>query len=457
MARHSLPAMASSSPSPAVPPDPKLRKKKRKRRRSMDDATEGEPSVPKTKTRIKSAAIIEDSPPPSSPLPSNPDTAATLVTVQPSPPPPTSTSTSVCPTPTTIATTAPPAISATEVATASTLTPTIAKALPIRRVLVQDASSGAEDDAGWELFRKFLDAPLPPGSLVVMESEAPTTDDGGRAKSVSSASSFDVRPKKSKKRRRKSSIPEPPPPPSPPEPPGQPESQPSVVPVPTFLKYPSVSGYVPQKIAEHLRGAKPQLIQELVAHDTWKMIIAVTLLNKTSGKAAIPVFWNLITTWPTPKDLSQASASDLTALLQPLGLQNIRASRFIQFSTQYLTDPPSPSNLRKSKAGGAEYPPTEISHLIGVGRYALDSYRIFYPRLKGGGAPNRENVCLSAVAAMGEMWPRTGELDEAWKLVLPQDRELRKYLTWRWAVEGYQWNWETGIVGRASAAYILSL
>lgn len=46
-------------------------------------------------------------------------------------------------------------------------------------------------------------------------------------------------------------------------------------------------------------------VSESVAHDTWKLILAVSLLNKTSGNAAIPVFWQLISTWSTPKDLSQ--------------------------------------------------------------------------------------------------------------------------------------------------------
>jgi hypothetical protein len=46
---------------------------------------------------------------------------------------------------------------------------------------------------------------------------------------------------------------------------------------------------------------------EAVAHDPWKLLIAVTLLNKTAGKLAIPTFWKLIEQWPTPYALSQGN------------------------------------------------------------------------------------------------------------------------------------------------------
>jgi len=50
------------------------------------------------------------------------------------------------------------------------------------------------------------------------------------------------------------------------------------------------------------------------------------------------------------------------------------------------------------------YPPTAISHLPGSGPYALDSYRIF---------------CTDP---------------HEWKSVIPSDKELVRYLKWKWAV-----------------------
>lgn len=154
-------------------------------------------------------------------------------------------------------------------------------------------------------------------------------------------------------------------------------------------------------------------------------MVAVTLLNKTAGKLAIPVFWAIMAAWPTAWALSQGTSriclhgtllitnhsapeSELVALIRPLGTQNIRAKRLISLSRTYLQDPPSLRDERPSRAVGTpisarkreKYPPTPISHLPGAGTYALDSYRIF---------------C-------------TGPESQEWKDVNPSDKELIKYL-----------------------------
>ncbi|KAF8587269.1 DNA glycosylase [Ramaria rubella] len=142
--------------------------------------------------------------------------------------------------------------------------------------------------------------------------------------------------------------------------------------------------------------ARPKLIQEEVASDPWKLLVAVMLLNKTAGKVSIPVFRELMTRWPTPSAMAEAPFQSLVELLRPLGLQNVRAHRIIKLSAMYLVDPPSPDRPRRSRV--PHYPPTPISHLPGCGRYALDSYRIF---------------CSP---------------DDEWVNVMPTDKELIKYL-----------------------------
>lgn len=47
------------------------------------------------------------------------------------------------------------------------------------------------------------------------------------------------------------------------------------------------------------------------------------------GIMARPVLFTLLAKYPTPEDLSLASSKDLTIMLQPLGLHNIRAMRLI--------------------------------------------------------------------------------------------------------------------------------
>ena len=101
-------------------------------------------------------------------------------------------------------------------------------------------------------------------------------------------------------------------------------------------------------------------------------------------------------------------------------------------SATYLYDPPDLDNLRRSRvaqsANSGKYPPTAISHLPGVGKYALDSYRIFSPSLPGGGAPAKEQERLALVKRMNEELDSVEIDSEEWRDVLPDDKELRRYL-----------------------------
>jgi len=190
--------------------------------------------------------------------------------------------------------------------------------------------------------------------------------------------------------------------------------------------------------------SKPRLIQESVADDPWKLLIAVMLLNKTWGKQAIPVFWDILDRWETPEALSQANPLDVKPFIQPLGLHETRSKRMIELSKQYIADPPRMDVLRPTKAYlvpvkpslmgepsvivREKYPPTPISHLSGCGPYALDSYRIF---------------CMPG---------------DEWKSVMPADKELIKYMKWKWALfEQRCWDPVHGVVGPVDSKYLAEL
>jgi len=72
----------------------------------------------------------------------------------------------------------------------------------------------------------------------------------------------------------------------------------------------------------------------------------------------------------------------------------------------------------------------EVAHLPGVGPYALDSWRIF--------ARDEMRGVVVGVDAGVE-----GEEAE-WRRVVPEDKELRPYLKWRWRCEGWDWDPLTG-------------
>ncbi|XP_005522277.1 PREDICTED: methyl-CpG-binding domain protein 4 [Pseudopodoces humilis] len=125
------------------------------------------------------------------------------------------------------------------------------------------------------------------------------------------------------------------------------------------------------------------LIQETLFHDPWKLLIATIFLNKTSGKMAIPVLWEFLKKYPSPEVARAADWKEMSELLKPLGLYELRAKTIIRFSGEYL-----------SKAW--RYP----IELHGIGKYGNDSYRIF---------------CVNE-----------------WKEVQPQDHKLNVYHRWLW-------------------------
>ncbi|RWA13449.1 hypothetical protein EKO27_g1662 [Xylaria grammica] len=189
------------------------------------------------------------------------------------------------------------------------------------------------------------------------------------------------------------------------------------------------------------------LIQEELAHDPFRLLIAVTFLVRTSGKAAIPVFHALMAKYPTPSALATADAADIVAMIKHLGLGSVRAAAIQRYARVWLEDPPR-NGVRHAVKNyhGAESPRTdehgvlvcsggdsawEIGHMT-QGPYALDSWRIF---------------CRDVLRGAAEDWKgggREGEFQPEWMRVLPQDKELRAYLRWMWMQEGWQWDPRTG-------------
>lgn len=188
-----------------------------------------------------------------------------------------------------------------------------------------------------------------------------------------------------------------------------------------------------------LRPAGYGLIQERIQDSLYALVVQVILWNQTHGKAARPVLFQILTLYPTPFHLSQARLSELTEILQPLGLHNVRAKRLISLAEAWTEAPPCKERRYRKlhypdRGCGTDVKPNEvleldderegweIAHLPGMGPYALDSYRIFYrDRLRDvdGGEPE-------------------------WKRVLPLDKDLKPYLKWRWAKDGWDWNEVTG-------------
>jgi hypothetical protein len=220
----------------------------------------------------------------------------------------------------------------------------------------------------------------------------------------------------------------------------------------------TVSGLPVPSLSEDRFG----LIQEDLAHDPFRLLVAVTFLIKTTAKAALPVFYHLMERFPTPEALAAADpASEIIPMIRHLGLSSKRCTAVQKYARGWVARPPSRharfgvknyprhgdgSQVRggeefgsedeeklevgyKRKALGSAW---EIGHLT-QGRYAIDSWRIF---------------CRDEMLGRADDWTGRGSREEnfqpEWMRVLPEDKELRACLRWMWMKEGWAWDPVTG-------------
>lgn len=204
------------------------------------------------------------------------------------------------------------------------------------------------------------------------------------------------------------------------------------------------------------------LIQEQLSLSPFRLLIATIFLNRTRGPVAIPVLFKLFSLYPTIEDMASADHEDIVSIIRGLGFQNQRATKFIALARKWLQSPPERGKRYRKlnypvKRDGADVAPDEvvpdeadrggdgqcdtrvaweIAHLPGVGAYAIDSWRIFCrDHLRFGRFPSSSS---STVADEQDCY------EPEWKRVLPHDKELRAYLSWKWLQEGWVWNCENG-------------
>ncbi len=199
------------------------------------------------------------------------------------------------------------------------------------------------------------------------------------------------------------------------------------------------------------------LVQESLSHDPFQLFIAVIFLNKTRGAVAMPVFYNLISQYPGPDSLAAADHQDIVSVFQHLGLQNQRARKCIGLAKTWLENPPVKGKRHRRlhyprKDDGKDISSTEppladddprvaweVGHLVGIGSYGIDSWRIFC-RDQLRGLP----YGLPSLVELQDAKVREAELGKEWTRVVPMDKELRAYLRWRWLRLGFEWDCMTG-------------
>ncbi|KAJ5872201.1 uncharacterized protein N7529_004554 [Penicillium soppii] len=229
-------------------------------------------------------------------------------------------------------------------------------------------------------------------------------------------------------------------------------------------KYPKLSPYFP-RVPGDFESCLPfpsidapsfGLVQEQLAHDPFRLLIATIFLNRTRGGVSLPVLFQVFERYPTIEAMAAADLSEFVSMIRCLGFQNQRAKKCISLAQTWLKDPPTPEKRYRK----LHYPKEsdgrnvgrdecidkedlrvawEIAHLPGVGAYSLDSWRIF---------------CRDELRHLASDWKGTNSTEVGfvpeWKCVLPQDKELRAYLTWMWLKEGWIWDHNTGDLTAAS-------
>lgn len=101
-------------------------------------------------------------------------------------------------------------------------------------------------------------------------------------------------------------------------------------------------------------------IPESVADDPWKLLIAVMLLNKTWGKQAIPVFWDILDRWETPEALSQgenmfhcdSNTSTEFCPSEPSGCEAVHPAVGIARNSEQTNDRTEQTIYRRSSSHG---------------------------------------------------------------------------------------------------------
>lgn len=103
------------------------------------------------------------------------------------------------------------------------------------------------------------------------------------------------------------------------------------------------------------------LLQEIYNEHPWRVLICCIMLNCTSRKQVDRVREDFFRRYPDPIEAERSDFDEMAELLAPLGFRNKRTRTIQRFSSEWL-------NLDW----------IEPKELYGIGKYAQDSWDVFY-------------------------------------------------------------------------------
>jgi methyl-CpG-binding domain protein 4 len=110
-----------------------------------------------------------------------------------------------------------------------------------------------------------------------------------------------------------------------------------------------------------IKPLRDDLMVQQQVDNAWQHFVGVIMLNQTGRKAVKTTLPEFLYWFPTALALLQADEEFVKSIIQPLGMVNVRYTRLIRMSQDYLT-----------------WDGNDATMLYGIGKYGSDSYEIFY-------------------------------------------------------------------------------
>ena len=110
-----------------------------------------------------------------------------------------------------------------------------------------------------------------------------------------------------------------------------------------------------------IKPLRDDLMVQQQVDDAWQHFVGVIMLNQTGRKAVKTTLPEFLYWFPTALSLLHADEDFVKSIIQPLGMVNVRYTRLLRMSQDYLT-----------------WDGNDATMLYGIGKYGSDSYEIFY-------------------------------------------------------------------------------
>jgi|TARA_R110002111_G_scaffold226082_4_gene287860 methyl-CpG-binding domain protein 4 len=104
-----------------------------------------------------------------------------------------------------------------------------------------------------------------------------------------------------------------------------------------------------------------QLMVQQQVSNSWEHFVGVIMLNLTNRKQVKQTLPEFLYWFPQPYNLLKADPEFVKTILRPLGMVNVRYTRLIGMTTDYL-----------------DWDGHDARELYGIGKYGSDSYEIFF-------------------------------------------------------------------------------